>query len=263
MSVSGAREDPAEEIKTNLLSSGFNPILKNSSTLNPANQIRISCGWPLLSKDRPGKHFVIHDSLLPKLRGWNPSVTEIEFGFHRKGISIFSASPEIDDGPVVWQKVIRLPHSVSIADLIRAKGLALRGGLEYLATHNFQPRNLCKPRLQRDSWSLWRDSSDYEINWARDASYLERFIRSRGFPYLGALTYLDGNPIRVLDAEVGKNHRVANPSPGKILRIENNSPEICCGSGVVKVLRAEFEETGEQVEFKRIRSRLTQYSSPQ
>jgi methionyl-tRNA formyltransferase len=92
---------------------------------------RIVCvGWRKLL-EREQNVFVVHDSLLPKFRGWNPLVTAIEFGFEESGLTLFQASSEVDAGPIIAQRTCAFPPDPSIKIVLELAGEVLAELLSY------------------------------------------------------------------------------------------------------------------------------------
>ena len=101
----------------------------------------------------------------------------------------------------------------------------------------------------KESFCLWRDGDDYNVDWSWTPEKLKRFVDAVGEPYDGAKIKNRDIIIRdveILDGEVEdfKRHQ------GKIFRIENGKPVVVCGNGLVKLTI----DTKEDI--KKIKTRL-------
>ena len=97
------------------------------------------------------------------------------------------------------------------------------------------------------TYSLWLDESDYQIDWNWDSSHIRRFIDATGYPYKGAFTYISGSKVRVFTAEEEDDVEIENRIPGKVIFCRNGEPTIVCGTGLLKLKNAVFEDTMEDV----------------
>ena len=218
---------------------------------------RIVCvGWRKLLK-REQNVFVVHDSLLPKFRGWNPLVTAIEFGFEESGLTLFQASSEVDAGPIIAQKAFAFPPDPSIKRVLELAGEALSELLSYYSRAIRKPLSLRYPKSEEATISLWRDDQDYEIDWTQTSHRIHRFVASRGWPYLGASTRVDGTLLRVLRSfPVSEEVTIINATPGKVLRIEPDGPVVVCGQGLLKVFEI-VDESHIPVRISKVRTRFS------
>ena len=219
----------------------------------------ICVGWRMLIplRGESQKVFVFHDSLLPKLRGWNPLVTAIETQETQAGVSLIFASEELDAGPVVSQYPFELTNQDTIRSAINKAGVALRAILQELMI-KLQDETLTSRVQNHDiaTYSLWRDNCDYQIDWARSAEDIEAFIRSRSWPYLGAVTNLGDLELRVLDSSVIANPAlIVNPSPGKVFSLDGGIPTVVCGKGQLRLEKV-VDSGGSHLNIRSIRSRF-------
>lgn len=230
-------------------------ILSEKIALTQAERI-VCVGWRKLL-EREQNVFVVHDSLLPSLRGWNPLVTAIEFGFEQSGLTLFQASAEVDAGPIIEQRTFAIPPDTSIQCVLEIAGEVLS---KLLLDYSRAIRKPLSPRFQNSeeaTISLWRDDQDYEIDWSQSSQRIHRFVASRGWPYLGASTQLDGSLVRILRSTLVNNEEtVINATPGKVLRIDPDGPVVVCGDGLLKICEI-VDGSNKLVRLRKVRTRFS------
>ena len=200
---------------------------------------------------------VFHDSLLPKYRGFAPTPTAIINGEKEVGITALFASEQIDCGDIILQKKIAVGADKYIVDIIKEEAVVYAEMLIEIM-ERIQIGNLIGiPQDEsKATYSLWRNIEDCHINWNGDAREIYNFIRALGFPYLGAYTYAEGRKIiidrsNIVDYELNFEKR----DSGKIWKISNNNAIVVCGSGLLRIERAHYED-GEVAAFRKLRVRL-------
>jgi methionyl-tRNA formyltransferase len=213
-------------------------------------------GWQWLLPEIDPRFIVLHDSLLPRFRGFSPSVTALILGENRLGVTAFKPDSGIDTGLICGQKEILVHYPVTIREIYARLAVAyvelVRQIIAEFATGSlkFHPQN-----AEKATYSLWRDEADYQINWNSSASSIVRFVDALGYPYLGAKTTLQGREIRIDRVEVTSDVVFECRQPGKIWSMTNNVPTVVCGSGMLKILEAREIEGG-AVYFGSLRVRL-------
>lgn len=92
-------------------------------------------------------NIVLHESALPKGRGWSPLAWQILKGAHKLPLTLFEAEPAVDSGPVYRRLHVKL-QGHELLDEIRQKvgGCAVSAFLKLI--HGF-PRSVSKPMPQR------------------------------------------------------------------------------------------------------------------
>jgi methionyl-tRNA formyltransferase len=208
----------------------------------------VCIGWKYLVPQTALEHLsgeviVAHDSLLPKLRGFAPLPTALISGESETGVTFMRAGSGagectgVDGGDILWQGRIPIGENDSIAELIdKVSDLYAAGTSLYLCGE------LTESTRQDESlatYSIWRDLTDYRIDWNESAARIERTIRALGPPYLGAQTTLDDHLVRLDKAEVLPHLEFAIRQPGKIWSLDSEGrPQVVCGQGMLKILEA-------------------------
>ena len=105
------------------------------------------------------------------------------------------------------------------------------------------------------SYSLWRDTEDYFINWNWSSYKIKRFIDAVGFPYNGAKTIINNIEHRILEAEIIDDVEIINRDVGKVIFVKDEKPVVVCGSGLLKILSMQNQEN-KNVKIKKFRTRF-------
>ena len=209
----------------------------------------VTIGWqyllPLeLNTDLPDKIIVFHDSLLPRYRGFSPTATAILKGDNYVGISVIYASEEMDAGDLILQKSVEINDFVYIGDAIKIiSKLYCECAIQFI---NLVKSNAINPKKQDEmlaTYCIWRNPEDNEIDWNSSARDILNLIRASGYPYFGAYTSLQNDLIRIWEVttlEYDVNFEIRDT--GKIWKIENGKPIIICKNGLLKILRATYED---------------------
>ena len=200
---------------------------------------------------------IFHDSLLPQYRGFAPVVTAMLCGEKTIGASALFAVDEADAGDIICQKSMELHDDSTIAEVISRMSTLYTELASFVLDHMLSG-NL-KGRPQADSlatYSIWRGDADYRIDWAKPAEEIALLVRAVGDPYLGAMTFAEGQPIRIKKASVAENDvAFAIRDPGKIWQLKDGRPLVVCGTGMLLIEEAQ-DEAGRPYRFGKLRLQL-------
>lgn len=178
----------------------------------------------------------IHASLLPRWRGAAPIHRAIMAGDTETGIGIMQMEPGLDTGPVLLDgRTPILPDDTtgSLHDRLAQMGASLI--VEAVAK-----ADTLVPTAQVDQGVCYAhkiDKAEARIDWTRDATEVDRQIRGLS-PAPGAWTTLAGKRMKLLTSQVVAGQGQA----GVVLE----GLTIACGSGAVKIGRAQLEGKGVQ-----------------
>lgn len=207
---------------------------KNSEPITQSDYA-IAIGWRWLI-NFSNNLIVIHDSLLPKLRGFNPLVTALINGDNKIGATALLANKEFDKGPIIYQNSVEIKYPIKIETAIDLISNVYAEIIEKIIAKIKTNTLTYKEQIEENAtYSLWRDEDDYQINWNWGASKIKRFIDSVGFPYKGAKTKVNNMELRIFDAELVKDLNIENRTPGKVLFKDNDGLTIVCGKGLLKI----------------------------
>jgi len=207
----------------------------------PKEGLTFVVGWQYLFYECPTNVIVFHDSLLPRYRGFAPTVTALLNGDSVIGVTALRPSSKVDAGPIFAQQRITIVYPAKIEHVLRQQSAAM-----VELAHNLvqQARNGALSTIDQDesraSYSLWRDELDYRIDWTQSSSQIKRMIDAVGYPYGGAKTRVGDREILVEDASVVDDLTYERRDAGKVWRLENGCPVIVCGTGMLRLDRFQF-----------------------
>lgn len=142
---------------------------------------RIAIGWRWLIKDSKNL-IILHDSLLPKYRGFSPLVNSLINGEKKIGVTALFADKEYDKGDVIQQEFAEITYPIKISKAIDIiSKLYSKITCELIDKVQTAIIKASKQNERDASYSLWRDNDDYFINWNWGSDYIERFVDSLGY----------------------------------------------------------------------------------
>lgn len=198
----------------------------------------LAISWRWMIPEGKARLIVIHDSLLPKYRGFAPLVNMLLNHEPKIGATAIWASDEYDCGDIISQEFVSISYPIKIKDAIN-KITAVYDSLvlQIFSTLSQGKILVSHPQCDSDaSYSLWRNDDDYKIDWARSAHEIQQYIYSLGSPYLGASALMDdGELVRIFDAEVIPDVNIVNRDNGKVIFMKNGMPIVVCGKGLLKL----------------------------
>jgi methionyl-tRNA formyltransferase len=216
-------------------------------------------GWQfLVSVDGATKYIVFHDSLLPRYRGFSPTVAALIAGEDRIGVTAIIATAGVDEGPIVAQDSFAVVYPLKIADALARQAFLMVPLAEQIINQWRSTGGYLASREQDHSlatYNVWRDDEDYLIDWNGSADEIVRMIDAVGFPYDGARTHFEGGEIIVDDALALGDLPFVRRAPGKIWQLSEGKPVIICGKGLLRLENAR-RPSGEPVRFSRARGRF-------
>jgi methionyl-tRNA formyltransferase len=253
---SSVRNDFFEEIQATCKRAGISCFDRASAPAMGA-EYSLAVSWRWMIHAVPNL-MALHDSLLPKYRGFAPLPNALINGEAEIGVSALFSSDEYDAGDLILQRRLPIAYPLKVQEAIRSL-LPLYADLageigSMLASGASLPR--CPQDEATASYSLWRDELDYEIDWSWDADRIKRFIDAVGHPYLGARTSLNREPVLVLDAFVEADVRIENRTPGKVIFVRQGQPVVVCGAGLLRITDMTTPGETSPLPLKKFRSRF-------
>ena len=181
--------------------------------------------------------FVIHDSLLPKYRGFAPTNWVIINQEKKTGATLFYIDQEVDAGDIVDQIQIEIGKDET-AKTLNDKFLKV---YPQLIERNLDNILLGKnKRIPQDhskaTFSSQRKPEDGHINFAQPTDKIVSFIRGLTYPYPGAFCYFDDEKIIVWEAQKASgNHK--ERAPGEVMDVEDGFVDVTTIDGVLRISR--------------------------
>ncbi|MDY0016259.1 MAG: formyltransferase family protein [Candidatus Delongbacteria bacterium] len=250
--------DYSHEISELCVINNINYCYRNDlKEINTEYSIAVSWRWMIDCKIT--KLIVVHDSILPKYRGYAPLVNSLINGETRIGVTALFAAEEYDKGDIIAQSVQEISYPIKIADAIERIIYNYIEVVIKVVNLISEERQMIRTEQNEAeaSYSLWRDEEDYSINWENSSEEIKRFIDAVGKPYSGASSFIGARKVRILDAEEFEDKNIENRITGKLIFISEGCPIIVCGKGLIKIKKMIFDDTGEEaVPLKNYRIRL-------
>ena len=217
----------------------------------------IAIAWRWMIRAKNSKIIVLHDSLLPKYRGFAPLVNML---IHREpsiGVTAFFASDEYDRGDIIDQESVRIEYPIRIAEAIQLISPIYVSITISIITKIIKHQVLnTLPQNEADAtYSLWRDEDDYRIDWNNSAEDIQQFVYSTGYPYKGASSIVHGEIVRIVDCTPLPDVIIMNRDVGKILFYQDSYPVVVCGEGLLKILEMK-NDYGDRVLLSKTRVRF-------
>lgn len=231
------------------------------SEINSLNaDYTFAISWRWLLKEKNTKLIILHDSLLPKYRGFAPLVAAMLNKEKKVGVTALFANNYYDEGDIIQQKAIELNYPVKMATVIQRISL-LYAELTLSIFQKIKNNEIIKATPQNPenaTYSVWRNEEDYHINWNQTADEILNFIYTVSEPYKGAFSYINKNKkIRILDAEIVNDVVIEHRDVGKVIFVKKNLPIVICKTGLLMITKAYDNETGENaLPFHKFRVRL-------
>lgn len=204
--------------------------------------------------------FVFHDSLLPRYRGFAPTVWAIINGEAETGATLFRIAEGVDTGDIVAQERVPIGPDETI-DQVMAR--VTEAYLRLLAS-NLQPLLDGTARATpqdpaQATYTCKRLPEDNRIDWARSTAQIHNLIRATTRPYPGAFTFLAGRKLTIWSARpVVPAVRYVGAVPGRVVEIlPGQGSMVLTGDGQLLVRRVQLDGEPE-TEATQVLRRLSQ-----
>lgn len=199
--------------------------------------VLIAIGWrKLIQKKLNQKLIVLHDSILPRYRGFNPLVTALINGDTEIGVTALVGEESYDTGPIIGVETIKISYPIRIAEAI--KGISNCYQLLFQKVLEAVLGDTLQSTPQDDvaaTYSLWRDAEDYFINWNWSSEKILRCIHAVGPPYDGAKIQCKDEVYTLKEATLIPDVTIENRDVGKIIFKNDGKPVIVCGTGLLRL----------------------------
>lgn len=217
-----------------------------------------AAGWRWLIKGvATNQLIIIHDSLLPKYRGFSPLFNALLNRETHVGVTALFGSDKYDKGDIITQSKIKVNYPIKITEAIDLISILYQDIAHTIVGYI---KNAYIPSCPQDeseaSYSCWLDDSDYYINWFDPAEEIVHKIQLLGPPYSYAKTTLNGAHVYLLEAELVKEISLERVDFGKVLMVEDGCPVVIAKDGLVKLCSVVDEESLSVLPIKKFRSRF-------
>jgi len=210
--------------------------------------IAFAIGWRFLINEKTYRlplkgTLVLHDSLLPKYRGFAPMNWAIINGETETGVTLFLMVDAVDAGPIIDQLKVNIDEEDTAASLdkkiITLYEKIIEKNLDQLISGDYP----LIPQNEVDAtFTCKRTPEDGLIDWRMSAMQINNLIRGTSEPFPGAFTYLHGQRVIIWQAHVTKVQPVyVGVVPGRILGKKDRVIEVLTGQGVLCIDRLQVE----------------------
>lgn len=207
-------------------------------------------GWRwLVNLEAKQTLIVLHDSILPKYRGFSPLVNAALNKDKYIGVTALFASDKYDEGDVIAIEKMEVNYPIRISLLIKqVSNLYVK--LIRLIFNKLADNVILTGQKQNHklaTYSIWLDDEDYYVDWTDSASNIAHKINLLGSPYSHAKAHIDGKTVYLQEASVCDYALERFEGHfGKVILLEDGCPVVICGKGQVKLLKIS-SLTGEEL----------------
>jgi methionyl-tRNA formyltransferase len=182
----------------------------------------------------------IHASLLPRWRGAAPIQRAVLAGDAKSGVTIMRMEAGLDTGPMLAARETAIgadDTAKTLHDRLARLGAELIGEtLNGLALGRV--REVPQPAAGV-TYAEKISKAEALIDWHQDALQIWRRVRAFN-PWPIAETRLNGEQLRIWDAELCGSSVTQPGAPGTVLAATQDGIDVACGRGVLRVLRLQL-----------------------
>lgn len=185
----------------------------------------------------------IHESLLPKYRGFAPINWAVINGERKTGITLFYLGNDIDNGNIVVQKTIVINKNDTAYDVYNRTSYA---SIELIKKYLPALKKGTAPRKKQEekkaTFACMRLPEDGLINWNDPSEKIYNLIRGLSYPYPGAFTLLNGRKLTIWKASIPNKKTYVGRIPGRIVKIlPDKGIEVLTGNSTILLEEIQFE----------------------
>ncbi len=187
----------------------------------------------------------VHDSLLPKYRGFAPLNWVLINGEKETGVTLFYLNEVMDGGDLVGQKHILIePYETAPELYVKICRSTVELVLECWPQLAGETAARTKQDYTTGSFGCSRTPVNGMIDWNRPTIEIFNLIRSLCHPYPGAFTFLKGKKIIIRKALPLQNPpRYSGRIPGRVVAISENEGfvDVLTVGGILRIYSVEHE----------------------
>jgi methionyl-tRNA formyltransferase len=181
--------------------------------------------------------YVFHDSLLPRYRGFSPTVWAMINRENRLGVSLIKMVEGVDEGDLVDQKGVGVLDTEYIGDVMPLVTQAyldlIERNIEEMLAGTVMTSSQFTFATDCATYGCKRLPQDNRIDWRKSAADIHALIRATSRPYTGAFCYHGTTVLTVWRAEI-MQQRYEGSIPGRVVKvIKGVGVDVLCGDGHV------------------------------
>lgn len=185
----------------------------------------------------------VHESLLPKYRGFAPVNWAIINGEKETGVSLFFLDEGIDSGDIIDQKVIQIGPNDSAPKIYKR---TLKASINILIENLDAIKKGDVERHEQDhelaTYTSTRIPEDGQISWNNSALEIHNFVRALSYPYPGAFTLYKGEKVIIQKASMPPQRKFVGGIPGRVVSIGSGWVEALTGDGIIRIEEVVFDK---------------------
>jgi methionyl-tRNA formyltransferase len=188
--------------------------------------------------------FVFHDSLLPRYRGFSPTVWAMLNGEERTGATLFAMTEEVDAGDIAAQKEVPIGDHDNIADVMERVTCAYLDLLEENIAALLTGTAPLRPQGHSEATYTCRLlPEDVRIDWSMPSSQIYNLIRGYSWPYPGAYTFLNRRKLHIHEARpIHASHDYVGRIPGRVVSTHDGIVTVLTGDGAIGLSTVCYED---------------------
>lgn len=196
------------------------------------------CGWrtmipPDIVRLPTYGCIALHESLLPKYRGFAPINWAIINGEKKTGVTLFRLNEQVDDGPIIGQRTILIDANETAYEVYKK---TIRVSIELIRKYH---NNILKGRIHTKvqnymlaTFTCARIPEDGKIDWTKTTQEIHNLIRGIALPYPGAFCFYKNTKIVIQNSLVPRQKTWTGRIPGRIVAIGvQQGVEVLTGDG--------------------------------
>jgi methionyl-tRNA formyltransferase len=190
--------------------------------------------------------FVFHDSLLPRYRGFAPTVWAMLNGEEQTGATLFAMTDEVDAGDIVDQQAVPIGPDDTIADTMEFVTQAYLALLERNLPALLAGAAPRRPQIHAEAtYTCKRLPEDNRIDWQAPATAIHNLVRAVTVPYPGAYYQLGGRRLRVWStARLPQARPYVGSVPGRVVEVRPGAGAVVLtGDGPLLVRQVQLDDS--------------------
>jgi len=178
----------------------------------------------------------VHFGKLPEYRGPSPVFWQMKNGEETIGVTIHKVVPQLDAGPVIWQKGIKNEAHFTYSYAHAVLSNAFLEGIVYILQNLMSGKAL--PETTQDETHAHYDArpalKDIVIDWeSMSAQQIVDLVKACNSWNMGATTLYEGMEVKILDAHFkSATHAFA---PGTILELNEQMQVACINNEILYI----------------------------
>lgn len=179
----------------------------------------------------------VHESLLPKYRGFAPVNWSIINGEKQTGVTLFYIDKGTDSGDIISQQKVSIsPEDTGVQLYEKTSSASVQLLEKFLPKIKSGKAPRRKQVEAQATYTCKRIPSDGLINWESSTMSINNLIRSLSYPYPNAFSYLNGEKIFITKSKIPKQKNYVGKIPGRVISIDKTlGVEILTGDGTLLV----------------------------